>query len=92
MLKKIDKKHQNMILLITAIFLALLYLMSFITSTVEKDSREKIKTSLINPKYKDSITSFELADSSGNLELVNNGSFWTAGFSAPRRPPRPHKT
>lgn len=79
MLKKIDKKHQNMILLITAIFLTLLYLMSFITSTAGKDSREKIKTSLINPKYKDSITSFELSDSSGNLELVNNGSFWTAG-------------
>lgn len=79
MLKKIDKKHQNMILLITAIFLALLYLMSFITGTAGKDSREKIKTSLINPKYKDSIISFELSDSSGNLELVNNGSFWTTG-------------
>ena len=77
----------NKILIGLAAFLILLYLMSFTKSCTSKDSRERIKTSLVNPKYKDSITSFELEDASGSLLLTNNGQFWTAG-SLPASPER----
>lgn len=79
MSKKINKTQQNKLLLAITFILALLYALSFITGSAYKDKREKLKTSLVNPKYKDSITRFELSDGTGSLELVNNGSFWTAG-------------
>ena len=79
MSKKAFKTQQNKILLAVTVFLALLYSISFIKGSADKDKREKIKTSLVNPKYKDSITRFELSDSTGTLELVNNGRFWTVG-------------
>ena len=79
MSKKIEKSQINKILLVITFILAFLYLISFITGSADKDRREKVKTSLVNPKYKDSITRFELSDATGSLELVNKGSFWTAG-------------
>ena len=86
--KNSSKITKNTKLLIgLAAFLTLLYLMSFTKSCTSKDSRERIKTSLVNPKYKDSITSFELEDASGSLLLTNNGQFWTAG-SLPASPER----
>lgn len=75
------------ILIGLAAFLSLLYLMSFTKSCTSKDSRERIKTSLVNPKYKDSITSFELEDATGSLTINYNGQFWTAG-SLPASPER----
>lgn len=79
MSKKIEKSQINKILLVITFILAFLYLISFITGSTDKDRREKVKTSLVNPKYKDSITRFELSDATGSLELVNKGNFWTAG-------------
>ena len=79
MLKKINDSTKNRILLIIAAVLAVLYLLSFTTAASSKDKREKLKTSLVNPKYKETITSFELSDSTGTLELKKQGSFWTAG-------------
>ena len=75
------------ILIGLAAFLTLLYLMSFTKSCTSKDSRERVKTSLVNPKYKDSITSFELEDAAGSLTINYNGQFWTAG-SLPASPER----
>lgn len=75
------------ILIGLAAFLTLLYLMSFTKSCTSKDSRERVKTSLVNPKYKDSITSFELKDAAGSLTINYNGQFWTAG-SLPASPER----
>lgn len=65
------------ILIGLAVFLAIIYLLSFTKSCTSKDSREKVKTSLINPKYKDSISNFELEDAAGSLTLTNKGSYWT---------------
>lgn len=67
------------ILIGLAAFLTILYMMSFTKSCTSKDSRERVKTSLVNQKYKDAIKSFELQDSSGSLTLTNMGSFWTVG-------------
>ena len=67
------------ILIGLAAFLTILYMLSFTKSCTSKDSRERVKTSLVNQKYKDSIKSFELQDSSGSLTLTNMGSFWTVG-------------
>lgn len=79
-------KNTKILIGLTA-FLTLLYLMSFTKSCTSKDSRERIKTSLVNPKYKDSITSFELEDAAGSLTINYNGQFWTAG-SLPASPER----
>lgn len=69
----------NKILIVLAVILAALYVLSFTRSCSSKDSREKIKTSLVNQKYKDSITSFELEDATGAIKITNRGSFWTVG-------------
>ena len=69
----------NKILIIVATILTALYILSFTKSCTSKDSREKIKTSLVNQKYKDSITSFELQDATGELKIIKKGSFWTVG-------------
>ena len=69
----------NKILIVHAAILAALYILSFTRSCTSKDSREKIKTSLVNQKYKDSITNFELQDATGSLTITNKGDFWTVG-------------
>ncbi len=69
----------NKILIVLAAILAALYILSFTRSCTSKDSREKIKTSLVNQKYKESITSFELQDATGSLTITNKGDFWTVG-------------
>ena len=69
----------NKILIVLAAILATLYILSFTKSCTSKDSREKIKTSLVNQKYKDAITNFELQDATGSLTITNKGDFWTVG-------------
>lgn len=69
----------NKILIIIASILIILYVLSFTRACTSKDDREKIKTSLVNQKYKDSITSFELQDSAGEIKITNKGDFWTVG-------------
>ena len=69
----------NKILIVITAILTALYVLSFTRSCTSKDSREKVKTALVNQKYKDSITSIELSDSTGSLILKYNGSFWTVG-------------
>ena len=69
----------NKILIIIASILTILYVLSFTRACTSKDNREKIKTSLVNQKYKDSITSFELQDSAGEIKITNKGDFWTVG-------------
>ena len=71
-------KNSKILIALTA-FLTILYVLSFTKSCTSKDHRDKVKTALVNQKYKDSITSFELSDATGNLTLKYNGSFWTAG-------------
>lgn len=67
----------NKILIVLAALLTALYILSFTRSCTSKDSREKIKTSLVNQKYKDSIVSFEFKDATGSLTITNKGDFWT---------------
>ena len=57
-------------------FLTILYFLSFTKSCSSSDKREKVKTALVNQKYKDSISSFEFQDAGGSLTIVNKGSFW----------------
>ncbi len=69
-------KFSKLLIALTA-FLAILYFLSFTKSCVSKDTREKVKTALVNPKYKDTITGFELQDALGSLTIRNEGLFWT---------------
>ena len=65
------------ILIGLAAILAILYVLSFTKSCTSTDKREKVKTALVNQKYKDSIESIILQDATGTLVLKNIGSFWT---------------
>ena len=65
------------ILIGLATFLTILYMLSFTKSCTSTDKREKVKTALVNQKYKDSIESIILQDATGTLVLKNSGSFWT---------------
>ena len=71
-------KKSNLLIALTA-FLAILYFLSFTKncSIQQQDKREKLKTALVNQKYKDSISYITLQDSTGNLELHNYNGFWT---------------
>ena len=77
-----DKNNANLsknskILIVISVILTILYLLSFTRIFASSDKREKVKTALVNQKYINSIQSFELSDTTGSLEIVNNGSFWT---------------
>ena len=65
------------ILILIAAFLTVLYALSFTKSCSSSDNREKVKTALVNQKYKDTINSFILHDATGALELSKEGDFWT---------------
>ena len=67
----------NKFLIGLTVFLAVLYVLSFTRSCSTSDSREKIKSALVNQKYQDSITSFELSDSTGSITLKKHENFWT---------------
>ena len=71
-------KKSNLLIALTA-FLAILYFLSFTRSCSQQqqDKREKVKTALVNQKYKDSINYITLQDATGSLELHNYNGFWT---------------
>ena len=69
-------KKNKYLIIITAI-LTFLYILSFTKSCSSKDSREKIKSALVNQKYRESISFITLADSRETIELNNYKGFWT---------------
>lgn len=72
----------NKILIAFATFLTILYFLSFIKSSSSADRREKIKSALVNQKYLNDITSFELTDASGTITITKvNDSFWSVSAS-----------
>ena len=58
-------------------FLTILYILSFTKSCTSADRREKVKTALVNQKYKNTINFITLQDATGSLELNNYKGFWT---------------
>ena len=77
-----SEKKNNILIIITAA-LTVLYALSFVKSCTSKDNREKVKTTLINPKYKENISRIELSDATGSLELINQNNFWIVKTAAP---------
>ncbi len=71
---KSDKILQ--ILIVLTVLLSSLYIISFTRSCSSADKREKVKTALVNQKYKDSINSIILQDASGCIELSLDQGFW----------------
>ena len=71
---KSDKILQ--ILIVLTVLLSSLYVISFTRSFSSADKREKVKTALVNQKYKDSINSILLQDASGCIELSLDQGFW----------------
>ena len=68
-------KFSKILIGLTA-FLVITYFLSFNKSCSSSDKREKVKTALVNQKYKDSISSFEFQDASDSLTIINEGNFW----------------
>ncbi len=72
----------NKLLIALAAFLAILYFLSFTKSCSSGDHREKIKSALVNQKYLNDITSFELTDASGSITIKKeNENFWSVSSS-----------
>ena len=72
----------NKLLIALAAFLAILYFLSFTKSCSSGDHREKIKSALVNQKYLNNITSFELTDASGSITIKKeNENFWSVSSS-----------
>ena len=69
-------KTSGLLIALTA-FLVILYCLSFTKSCSSKDTREKIKTALVNQKYQNTISLINLQDATGSLELNNYNGFWT---------------
>ena len=64
------------ILIGLAAFLTFSYFLSFTKSCSSQDKREKIRTALVNQKYRESISSFELVDAGASLTINKRGNFW----------------
>ena len=80
-------KIKNSVLYTLSAILLFTYLLSF-TKVFNSDKRKVQKTALLNPKYKEQITSIELSSENQQLILEKNNDFWIvqdgeAGFSAP---------
>lgn len=71
----IKKEKTNRILLIITIILLFTYLLSF-TKLFSSDKRKIIKSALVNSKYKELITSFELFSDSGHIFFEKKGDIW----------------
>lgn len=69
-------KFSKLLIGLTA-FLTILYILSFTKSCTSADRREKVKTALVNQKYKNTISFITLQDATGSLELNNYKGFWT---------------
>ena len=69
-------KFSKLLIGLTA-FLTILYFLSFTKSCSSSDKREKVKTALVNQKYRDSISYITLQDATGSLELNNYKGFWS---------------
>ena len=72
---KINKNSK--ILIAVAAILTITYFLSFTKSCSSADKREKVKTALVNQKYKESIKEILLQDVTGSIKLTNEGDFWT---------------
>ncbi len=72
---KLKSGRKNKILLIITIILAILYALSFVKNATS-DKRDKVKTALVNQKYKENITSILLQDLSGCIEISKDEGFW----------------
>ncbi len=72
---KLKSGRENKILIVITILLAILYTLSFVKNAAS-DKRDKVKTALVNPKYKESIDSIRLQDSSSCIELKKENGFW----------------
>lgn len=66
---------KDKVLYISVFLLLILYLLSFVKSSLTKDKREYIKSSMINAKYKESIYQIDLYNIKGNISLkkINDG-------------------
>ena len=60
----------NKIFIAITVLLAILYFLSYTKSCTSGDRREKIKSALVNQKYKDDIIFFELSDASGSITIT----------------------
>ena len=75
--KNRPKFEKNLrILIVLTVLLSVLYVISFTKSCSSTDKREKVKTALVNQKYRDSIDSILLQDASGCIELSFSQGFW----------------
>ena len=77
-----SEKKNNVLIIVTAA-LTVLYALSFVKSCTSKDSREKVKTALINPKYQENISRIELSDATESLEFIKHDNFWVVKEAAP---------
>ena len=81
-------KIKNSALISISIFLVILYLLSF-TKIFSPERRKVQKTALLNPKYKEAVTSINLSQKDQeSLLLEKTGDLWTvrrenSNFSAP---------
>lgn len=69
-------KNTKLLIGLTA-FLVIAYILSFTKSCSSSDKREKVKTALVNQKYRDTIKEIALQDATGTITLTNTGKFWT---------------
>lgn len=80
-------KIKTRYLIITAAILFLTYMLSF-TNLFKSSNKKAFKTALLNPKYKNEVTSIELSQGNSQIFLEKISDFWTVktaqnDFSAP---------
>ena len=80
-------KIKTRYLIITASVLFIIYLLSF-TNLFKSSNKKAFNTALLNPKYKNEVTSIELSQGNEQIFLKKISDFWVVkteekGFSAP---------
>lgn len=74
MLRKISKQDKILYAITTVLFV--LFILSFTKTGSSADKRETIKTALVNPKYENSISKFELSDDKTSITLTKQKDYW----------------
>lgn len=70
------KLNKNIFLAILVAILTFTYFLSFTKHFTTHDTSKKIKTQLVNEKYKKAITKFEFTKGDEKLFLIKNDDFW----------------
>lgn len=85
-LKNFNYDKINLILVLIIFLLSVSFIFSLLNSGRKRKSSSSIKTSLVNPAYKNDIKAFEIRNGEEVLDFYKKGEIWYTGYYTDQGP------